>query len=154
MTLSLVVVTLAIFATPMLLSRFKISVLPTSVAEVIVGIILGQSGLHLVKMNTVLDYLSTLGVIFLMFLSGMEIDFSLFKKNSKNQMTPLELKQANAQPKASPLKTAVVAYILSCVTAVVLAVLQSFRIILQLYARNDFICDRFPGRCDFPAQGK
>ena len=53
----------------------------------------------------------------------MEIDFSLFKKNSKNQMTPLELKQANAQPKASPLKTAVVAYILSCVTAVVLAVL-------------------------------
>ena len=123
MTLSLVVVTLAIFATPMLLSRFKISVLPTSVAEVIVGIILGQSCLHLVKMNTVLDYLSTLGVIFLMFLSGMEIDFSLFKKNSKKQMTPLELKQANAQPKASPLKTAVVAYILSCVTAVVLAVL-------------------------------
>ena len=123
MTLSLVVVTLAIFATPMLLSRFKISVLPTSVAEVIVGIILGQSCLHLVKMNTVLDYLSTLGVIFLMFLSGMEIDFSLFKKNSKSQMTPLELKQANAQPKASPLKTAVVAYILSCVTAVVLAVL-------------------------------
>ena len=80
MTLSLVVVTLAIFATPMLLSRFKISVLPTSVAEVIVGIILGQSCLHLVKMNTVLDYLSTLGVIFLMFLSEWKSTFPFLRK--------------------------------------------------------------------------
>ena len=123
MTLSLVIVTVAMFATPMILSRFKVSVVPTSVAEVIVGIILGQSCLHLVKMNSVLSYLSTLGVIFLMFLSGMEIDFSLFKKNSKKRMTPLELKKANAQPQTSPLKTAILAYGLSVVTAVILAIL-------------------------------
>lgn len=123
MTLSLVIVTIAMFATPMLLSKWKSSVIPTSVAEIIVGIIIGQSCLHLVKMNSVLDYLSTLGVIFLMFLSGMEIDFSLFKKNSKKQMTPLEIKQANQQPKTSPLKTAILAYIFSVVTAIILAVL-------------------------------
>lgn len=121
MTLSLIIVTLALFATPMVLSRFKNSIIPNSVAEVLVGILLGQSCLNIVKMNTVLNHLSTLGVIFLMFLSGMEIDFSLFKKNSKKQMTPLELKQANAKPKTSPLKTAVIAYLLCCVTALFLA---------------------------------
>ena len=123
MTLSLVIVTIAIFATPMLLARLKISIVPTSVAEVIVGIILGKSCLNLVHMNTILSDLSTLGVIFLMFLSGMEIDFSLFKKNSKRQMTPLELKQANEEPKNSTLKTAIVAYSCTVITAIILAVL-------------------------------
>ncbi|MGX5377769.1 monovalent cation:proton antiporter family protein [Ligilactobacillus sp. LYQ135] len=123
MTLSLVIVTFAIFATPMILSNYKISVIPTSVAEVIVGIILGKSFLNIVHMDNVLNYLSTLGVIFLMFLSGMEIDFSLFKKNSKSQMTPLEIKQENEKPKTSPLKTAILAYGFTVVTAVVLAIL-------------------------------
>lgn len=123
MTLSLVIVTFAIFATPMILSNYKISVIPTSVAEVIVGIILGKSFLNIVHMDNVLNYLSTLGVIFLMFLSGMEIDFSLFKKNSKSQMTPLEIKQESEKPKTSPLKTAILAYGFTVVTAVVLAVL-------------------------------
>lgn len=123
MTLSLVIVTFAIFATPMILSNYKISVIPTSVAEVIVGIILGKSFLNIVHMDNVLNYLSTLGVIFLMFLSGMEIDFSLFKKNSKSQMTPLEIKQENEKPKTSPLKTAILSYGFTVVTAVVLAVL-------------------------------
>lgn len=123
MTLSLVIVTFAIFATPMILSNYKISVIPTSVAEVIVGIIFGKSFLNIVHMDNVLNYLSTLGVIFLMFLSGMEIDFSLFKKNSKSQMTPLEIKQESEKPKTSPLKTAILAYGFTVVTAVVLAVL-------------------------------
>ena len=50
------------------------------VAEIIMGIIIGQSFLNLVHKDSMLNILSTLGFIFLMFLSGLEIDFSTFKK--------------------------------------------------------------------------
>lgn len=50
------------------------------VAEIIMGIIIGQSILNLVHKDSMLNILSTLGFIFLMFLSGLEIDFSTFKK--------------------------------------------------------------------------
>ena len=120
MDFSLVLVTLAAFATPMILSRFKIGILPTSVAEIIVGIILGKSALDIVHTGPLLSYASTFGVLLLMFLSGMEIDFSLFKKSAGPQ-TPLAKKKANQEPTVSPLKAAVGAYILAPVTAVILA---------------------------------
>ena len=120
MDFSLVLVTLAAFATPMILSRFKIGILPTSVAEIIVGIILGKSALDIVHTGPLLSYASTFGVLLLMFLSGMEIDFSLFKKSAGPQ-TPLAKKKANQEPTVSPLKAAVGAYILATVTAVILA---------------------------------
>lgn len=121
MTISSLIVTIAAFTVPMLLAKFKISILPTSVAEVIVGIILGKSLLNWVQMNSVLNYLSTLGVILLMFLSGTEIDFSLFKKSQK--LSPLEEKRAQSEPTTSPLTAAIIAYVLSVATAFVLALL-------------------------------
>ena len=41
MSVSFLIVTLAAFITPMVLARFKVSFLPTSVAEIIIGIIMG-----------------------------------------------------------------------------------------------------------------
>ena len=38
MSVSFLIVTLAAFITPMVLARFKVSFLPTSVAEIIIGI--------------------------------------------------------------------------------------------------------------------
>ena len=40
MSVSFLIVTLAAFITPMVLARFKVSFLPTSVAEIIIGIII------------------------------------------------------------------------------------------------------------------
>ena len=123
MNLSLVIVALAAFATPMLLSRFKLSIIPTSVAEIIVGIILGQSCLNVIHINSLLSDLSTLGVILLLFLSGMEIDFSLFQRN-REPRTPLEKKVARQQPKQlSPVLTAVIAYTLCVATSFALALI-------------------------------
>lgn len=78
--LSLLVVMVAALVTPLLMARFKISFIPTAVAEIIVGIILGQTGFDLVHTNADLTLLSSLGTIILLFLSGMEIDFDLFKR--------------------------------------------------------------------------
>ena len=71
----LIVVGIA-FVVPILLSRLRGIFIPIIIGEILAGIIVGKSGLDLVPKNVVLEILSTLGFIFLMFLSGLEIDFS------------------------------------------------------------------------------
>lgn len=72
----LIVISLA-FLVPIVLSRFKKLTLPIVVGEIIVGIIIGRSGFGWVgHEEEILTLLSELGFVFLMFLSGMEIDFS------------------------------------------------------------------------------
>ena len=125
MSVSVLIFTLVAFVTPMVLQRFKISVLPTAVAEVLVGIVIGKSGFDLVQTEGVLSFLSNYGVIFLLFLSGMEIDFSLFKKNN-GPLTPLARKKAANAPSTSPVQVAVVAYGGSLLMALALALLFKF----------------------------
>lgn len=47
------------------------------------GIVIGNSFLNIVERDSILNILSTLGFIFLMFLSGLEIDFKAFKKDKR-----------------------------------------------------------------------
>ncbi|MDF7637872.1 cation:proton antiporter [Lactobacillus sp. ESL0791] len=121
MDLSLVIVAVAAFLTPTLLARLKVSLIPSTVAEIIVGVILGKSCFNIIHINSVLNTLSTLGTIMLLFLSGMEIDFSLFKKNKPT--TALAAKKAEKMTKQSPLKIAIIAYSLTIATSVVLGIL-------------------------------
>lgn len=83
---SLMIVTGVAFFIPILLQRLKLKIIPIVVAEIIAGIIIGKSGLDLIDVdNAWLTLLSSLGLIFLMFLSGLEIDFNSFKvKRNKN----------------------------------------------------------------------
>jgi trk system potassium uptake protein TrkA len=76
----LIVIGLA-FLVPLLLSRFKRVGIPIVVGEIIAGIIVGKSGLNLVQEGTVLRILSDLGFAYLMFLSGLEINFATVLKN-------------------------------------------------------------------------
>lgn len=71
----LIVVGIA-FLVPIVLSRLRRIFVPIIVGEILAGILIGQSGLDLVEKNVVLEILSTLGFIYLMFLSGLEINFS------------------------------------------------------------------------------
>ncbi|WP_085521698.1 cation:proton antiporter family protein [Tuberibacillus sp. Marseille-P3662] len=80
---SLVIVVLAAFITPILLNRFRLHFIPVVVAEIIAGIIIGKTGFDIIDAGSFLDTLSTLGFIYLLFLSGVEIDFSVFAQNKK-----------------------------------------------------------------------
>lgn len=72
----LLFVLLLAFFVPLLLSRFKR--VPVVVGEILVGILIGDSWLGLVSGDEpILNLLSQIGFAFLMFLSGLEIDFSL-----------------------------------------------------------------------------
>lgn len=94
---SLLIVVIVSFLVPIILHRLKLKAIPIVVAEIIAGIIIGQSGLNLVQEDNWLELLSLLGFIYLMFLSGLEIDFSFFKikrdksttENNKQSYNPL-----------------------------------------------------------------
>ena len=91
--LPLLIVIFLAFLVPITLSRFKRFRLPIVVGEIIAGIIIGRSGLGWVQHHeVVLDLLAELGFVFLMFLSGMEIDFTslgLLTKGDKKKEQPI-----------------------------------------------------------------
>lgn len=115
--LSLVIVLFAALLIPLIMARFKLTALPTAVIEIITGIVLGQSGFKLVTASTSLNLLSDIGVIVLLFLSGMEIDFSLFQR----QKAPRNHFEKEAALNASKTKSAVQIATESYVTILVLS---------------------------------
>ncbi|OQP07348.1 sodium:proton antiporter [Geobacillus sp. 46C-IIa] len=80
---SLLIVVVAAFLTPIVLNRLRLQVIPVVVAEILVGIVIGKTGFDLVQPDMWIKTLSTLGFLFLMFLSGLEIDFSMFANQPK-----------------------------------------------------------------------
>jgi Kef-type K+ transport system membrane component KefB len=71
----LLLITLLAFAVPILFSHIRIISLPIIVGEILCGIMVGKSGLGLIGREPWLDFLSSFGFVYLMFLSGLEIDF-------------------------------------------------------------------------------
>lgn len=114
--LSFFIVILAALLIPIMMARFKISGVPTAVAEIVVGIILGQSGFNLVQNTTNLSGLASIGVIILMFLSGMEINFDLFKRKP-------DTKNSGDH---SPVQLAMLAFLGTVVNAIVLALILKY----------------------------
>jgi CPA2 family monovalent cation:H+ antiporter-2 len=97
----LIVIALA-FLVPLLLTRVKGLRLPVVVGEILVGILVGRSFLNWVPYSDpVLDLLAEFGFVFLMFLAGMEIDFSTLgmsprgKDKQKSQYSPLFIGMLN-----------------------------------------------------------
>jgi Kef-type K+ transport system membrane component KefB/Trk K+ transport system NAD-binding subunit len=82
---SLLIVVFLAFSVPVILVQFKKFQLPIVVGEILAGIIIGRSGFGLVSSDDqILNFIADFGFVFLMFLSGMEIDFSslgLFPEN-------------------------------------------------------------------------
>src|SRR5919202_1049971 len=69
-----VVVAAVAFAVPLVLGLFPRLRLPSVVLEIVVGIVLGPSVLVWVHVDLPLQVLSLLGLTFLLFLAGLEID--------------------------------------------------------------------------------
>ncbi|MFB3162776.1 monovalent cation:proton antiporter family protein [Neobacillus sp. 179-J 1A1 HS] len=93
--ISLLVVVTVAFVTPILLHRLRLNYIPVVVAEIIMGLVIGKSGFNVVHEDMWLSTLSTLGFIFLMFLSGLEIDFTAFRGSKKPITLPSGKKEPN-----------------------------------------------------------
>ena len=77
-TLALIIILLAITIAPVI-SRY--THLPVIVIELIIGIIIGKSFLDIIPSNTLFDFFSSFGLIFLMFLAGLEMDFARIRES-------------------------------------------------------------------------
>lgn len=118
---SLLIVIVVSFLAPIIRERLKLTMIPVVVTEIIAGLIIGKSGLNVIGSDPWLEILSTLGLIFLMFLSGVEIDFSIFTKKSSNRLQTGK-KEPNSFLIASIIF--VLIFIVSYLLAVILAAFQ------------------------------
>ena len=88
----LLIVILLAFLVPVVLRRVERLRLPVVVGEILAGIAVGRSGLGWVpEHDPTLELLSEFGFVYLMFLSGMEIDFSGLSRASGGQPGPRRL---------------------------------------------------------------
>jgi Kef-type K+ transport system membrane component KefB len=105
--LPLLIVLLIAFLVPILLSRLKRISIPIVVGEIVAGIVVGRSGLSVVPSDDLLvGIFANFGIVFLMFLSGMEIDF-----NSLRSYTPSA--QRSARRGVSVLSLALLHFVLT-----------------------------------------
>ncbi|MFP3854488.1 MAG: monovalent cation:proton antiporter family protein [Anaerolineales bacterium] len=75
--LPLLLITGLAFAVPLLAARLRRFAVPIVVLEILAGIAIGRSGLNWVQPSNTLSFLGEFGFAYLMFLSGLEIDFNL-----------------------------------------------------------------------------
>jgi Kef-type K+ transport system membrane component KefB len=73
---NLLIVVAVAFAAPLLLGFFPMVKLPSVVLEILAGIVIGPSVLGIVHVDESIQVISVIGLAFLLFLAGLEIDFS------------------------------------------------------------------------------
>jgi Kef-type K+ transport system membrane component KefB len=71
----LLIVVAVAFAAPFLLGLFPSVRLPSVVLEIVAGIIIGPSVLAIVEFDQTIEVISLIGLAFLLFLAGLEIEF-------------------------------------------------------------------------------
>jgi len=74
--LPLLVITVLAALVPVVANRLGRLALPLVVVEIIAGMAIGKSGLDMVRSTPYLDFLAEFGFIYLMFLSGLEMNFA------------------------------------------------------------------------------
>ena len=77
--LKFLLILVIILAAPLLLNKLKI---PYLLGLIIAGAVIGPHGLNLVLRDSSIILSGTAGLLYIMFLSGLDMDMSDFKKNS------------------------------------------------------------------------
>jgi Kef-type K+ transport system membrane component KefB len=72
---NLLIIMAVAFAAPLLLGLFPRVLLPSVVLEIVAGIIVGPSGLGWVEVDEAVEVVALLGLAFVLFLAGLEIEF-------------------------------------------------------------------------------
>jgi Kef-type K+ transport system membrane component KefB/Trk K+ transport system NAD-binding subunit len=93
--LQLLLITALAFFVPILANRLRRFSIPIVVGEIFAGILIGKSGFNIIEPSPILNFLAEFGFVFLMFLSGLEVDFDVLipreRRKSINIRQPLPL---------------------------------------------------------------
>ncbi|MTH15515.1 cation:proton antiporter [Flavobacterium sp. LC2016-01] len=72
-----------ILLSPILLKKINI---PGIIGLIISGVIIGPHGLHLLEKNSAVTLFSTIGLLYIMFIAGLELDMNEFKANRNKSL--------------------------------------------------------------------
>jgi Kef-type K+ transport system membrane component KefB/nucleotide-binding universal stress UspA family protein len=78
------IVVFTMLVVPLVLKRFRT---PGIVGLIISGIIIGPHGLGLLEKNSAIDLFATIGLLYIMFLAGLELDLNKFQKTKNKSIT-------------------------------------------------------------------
>ncbi len=81
--LKFLLILIIIFAAPLILNRLKI---PHLLGLIVAGAVVGEYGFNLMHRDSSIILSGTAGLLYIMFLSGLEMDISDFKQNSKKSI--------------------------------------------------------------------
>lgn len=73
-----------ILLSPIILRRFKI---PGIIGLILSGVLIGPHGLYLLEQNSAVDLFSTIGLLYIMFIAGLELDLNEFRKTRHKSVT-------------------------------------------------------------------
>ncbi|MES2240527.1 MAG: cation:proton antiporter [Bacteroidota bacterium] len=72
-----------ILLSPILLKRLNI---PGIIGLIISGVVIGPHGLNILEKNSAIDLFSTIGLLYIMFIAGLELDMNEFKANKNKSI--------------------------------------------------------------------
>lgn len=112
---SLLLITILAVTVPILSSRFKKLNIPIIVGEIIAGIIVGKSGFNLIETSIPLEFLTLFGFTYLMFISGLEVDFTTITNIGNTASTEKE------HPLKNPITLGIVVFVVTLIIAIAVA---------------------------------
>src|SRR5699024_448858 len=68
---------------PIILRKFRI---PSIIALTIAGVAIGPHGFHLMNRDSSIQLFGTVGLLYIMFMAGLELDLNEFKKNKNRSL--------------------------------------------------------------------
>lgn len=74
---------LIILSAPLILKRFRI---PGIIGLIIAGVLIGPHTLHIIETSTSFDLFSKTGLLYIMFLAGLEIDMQEYRRNQAKSL--------------------------------------------------------------------
>ena len=77
------IILLTILISPVILRKFRI---PGIIGLIISGIIIGPAGFNIIEKNQAIDLFSTIGMLFLMFIAGLDLDQQQFQRTKYKSM--------------------------------------------------------------------
>ena len=72
-----------ILLSPILLKKLNI---PGIIGLIISGVAIGPFGLNILEKNSAIDLFSTIGLLYIMFIAGLELDMNEFKSNKNKSL--------------------------------------------------------------------
>src|SRR5690554_8040126 len=72
-----------ILLSPILLGRLNI---PGIIGLIIAGIIIGPKGFYIIENNSAIDLFSTIGLLYIMFIAGLELDLKIGRASCRERV--------------------------------------------------------------------